>query len=222
MTRLPETEAIAQVEDARRFNTVMGKGAIQREYQALARRVLAMGLLQGGKILDVGTGSGYVAIEIACQLNHRATVVGMDLSQAMLDCALENAAARGVQNETAWKLGDAKAMPFSDGEFDLVVSSGSLHHWEDPTAVFDEIARVLAPGGKFLVRDSKRISTFGAKTLAWAIGMTIPADFRKHYWGSIHSSYTIEELKVLLRRSALPEWAIEEDLLDLMVVRKGN
>jgi ubiquinone/menaquinone biosynthesis C-methylase UbiE len=220
MERKPESEAIAQVESARRFNAVMGKGAVQREYQALARRVLEMGIPQGGKILDVGAGTGYVAIEVAVQLNGRAKVVGMDLSQAMLDCAIENAAARGVQDITDWKLGDAKAMPFQDSEFDLVVSSGSLHHWEDPLAVFNEIARVLKPAGKYLVRDSKRISAFGAKTLAWMIGMTIPADFRKHYWGSIRSSYTIEELKVILRRSALPEWTIAEDILDLMIVKK--
>lgn len=217
MQRIPEQEAIRPLADARRFNQVMGARYIQREYQKLAHDVLAMGVPMGGQVLDVGTGSGYVAIQVAGLLQGKAQVVGLDLSESMLRLAAENAAGRGLAAAITWRVGDARQMPFPGAEFDFVVSSGSLHHWDDPAAVFREIARVLKPGGKCLARDSKRLTQAAPRLLAWAIGLSIPPDFRKHYWGSIQASYTRSELEVILRRSGLQNWRVEEDVMDLMV-----
>ncbi len=217
--RIPEAEVIEQATDARRFNEVMGKGPVQAEYRRMARDVAAR-LPDGGKILDVGTGTGFVTIEIANLLRGKAQVIGLDLSQAMLSLAAENAAARGVSEFVSWRVGDAKNMPFEAGEFDFVVSSGSLHHWDEPRRVFDEIARVLKPGGGCLVRDSKRLLKRRERLFAWLIGLSIPADFRKHYWGSIHSSYTPDELRQLLQTSRLQGWRIAEDVMDIFVAKE--
>jgi ubiquinone/menaquinone biosynthesis C-methylase UbiE len=111
-------------------------------------------------------------------------------------------------------------MPFDDGKFDFVVSSGSLHHWEDPLVVLNEIAQVLKDDGQCIVRDSKRLQQWWPRLFAWAIGMTIPPDFRVHYWNSIKSSYTTAELQSILERSRLMGWRIEEDFMDLMVVKE--
>jgi ubiquinone/menaquinone biosynthesis C-methylase UbiE len=222
MERIPEQEVIQQLKDARRFNQVMGKGLVQREYHQLARNVEAMGVPAGGKILDLGTGTGFVAIEIARLQGSNAQVIGLDLSEAMLTLAAENAAQKAVADRITWRMGDADRMPFADGELDFVVSSGSLHHWEEPLLVFDEIARVLKPDGQCLVRDSKRLTHFGSRLFAWVIGLTIPPDFRKHYWGSIRSSYTSDELRWILQRSRLQGWRIEEDVMDLVVVKENT
>jgi ubiquinone/menaquinone biosynthesis C-methylase UbiE len=222
MARIPEQEVIQQMVDAHRYNQVMGRGLVQGEYRRLARQVAGMGIPPGGNILDLGTGTGFVAVEIAVLLRGQAQVVGLDLSQVMLALAAENAARKGVTAAIAWRTGDAKSMPFGDGEFDFIVSSGSLHHWEDPLAVFDEIARVLRPEGQCIVRDSKRLTQRGARLFAWAIGLTIPADFRKHYWGSIQSSYTPDELRLILQRSRLQGWRIEEDVIDLVVIKENQ
>jgi len=221
MERTPEAEAIEQASDARRFNQVMGKGLVQVEYRRLAREVAAM-LPNGGNILDVGTGTGFVAIEIACLLRDKAHVIGLDLSQAMLSLAAENAAARGVNDFVSWRIGDAKEMPCETGEFDFVTSSGSLHHWDEPRRVFDEIARVIKPGGQCLVRDSKRLLRRRERLFAWLIGLTIPADFRKHYWGSINSSYTPNELCQVLQSSRLQGWEVMEDVMDIVVLKREN
>lgn len=218
MQRIPETEVIAQPTDARRFNEVMGKGPVQAEYRRLARDVAAM-LPKGGKILDVGTGTGFVAVEVARLLREKGQVIGLDMSNAMLNLAAENAAARGVSAFINWRVGDAKNMPFETGEFDFVVSSGSLHHWDEPHRVFDEIARVLKPGGGCMVRDSKRLLKRRERLFAWLIGLSIPADFRKHYWGSIHSSYTRDELRQVLGCSRLQGWRVMEDIMDILVLK---
>ncbi|MBN2004315.1 MAG: class I SAM-dependent methyltransferase, partial [Anaerolineae bacterium] len=79
--------------DARRFNEFMGSNRFrQQEYRELAQRVAGMGIPDGSKVLDVGTGTGFVAIEVAKLLRERSVqVVGLDLSPAMLTLAAENA-----------------------------------------------------------------------------------------------------------------------------------
>jgi ubiquinone/menaquinone biosynthesis C-methylase UbiE len=125
----------------------------------------------------------------------------------------------GLNGALTWREGDAKALPFEDAEFDFVVSSGSLHHWEDPLHVFDEVARVLKDDGRCIIRDSKRLQRWAPRLFAWAIGITIPSDFRVHYWNSIKSSYTTAELESILERSQLTGWRIVEDFMDLMIVK---
>ena len=222
MPRMPEQEAIADVAAVRQYHERMGKGPVQHEYRRLAREAVAMGVPQGAMILDVGTGPGYVAIEIARRLaGQGARVVGLDLSPAMLTVAAENAVRAGVASVVTWKRGDAKQMPFGDGTFDVVVSCGSLHHWGQPLAVFDEMARVLKPSGRCLVHDSKRLERWEGRLVASAIGLLVPRDFRVHYWHSIASSYTAAELRALLERSVAKGWRVQEDLLDLLVTAGG-
>jgi ubiquinone/menaquinone biosynthesis C-methylase UbiE len=198
----------------------MSNRLVQHEYRRLARDVVEMDVPPGGRVLDVGTGPGFVAIEVARLLRGNGReVVGLDLSTAMLTVAAENAGREGLNGALTWREGDAKTMPFEDDEFDIVVSSGSLHHWEDPLQVFDEVARVLKDDGGCIIRDSKRLQRWAPRLFAWAIGMTIPPDFRVHYWNSIKSSYTTAELESILERSQLTGWRIVEDFMDLMIVK---
>lgn len=223
MERMPESEAIAEMTDARRFNEFMGGNRFrQQEYRRLAREAVALGVPPGGKVLDIGTGPGFVAIEVARLLQDTGCqVVGMDLSRAMLALAAENAVKEGLNGVLIWREGNAKAMPFDDGEFNLIVCNDSLHHWEDPLPVFDEIARVLKKDGKYIVHDSKRLQQWTARFVSWLIGLMIPADFRVHYWNSIQSSYTPEELRTVLECSQLQGWHVIENFMGLMVVKGG-
>src|SRR6185295_12549458 len=63
------------------------------------------------------------------------------------------------------EVADVADLPFADGSFDLVVSSFSLHHWDDPDAAVPELARVLRPGGRLYVYDFRR-GPFAALTAA--------------------------------------------------------
>jgi ubiquinone/menaquinone biosynthesis C-methylase UbiE len=224
MERIPESEAIAEQADARRFSEFMGGNRFrQQEYRRLAREAVALGVPPGGKALDVGTGPGFVAIEVARLLQGTGCeVVGIDLSSAMLALAAENAVEEGLNDMLTWREGDAKAMPFGDCDFDLIVCNDSLHHLDDALPVFDEIARVLKEDGKCIVHDSKRLRQWTARLFSRIIGMLIPVDFRVHYWNSIQSSYTPEELQAVLERSRLTGWNIVEDFMDLMVVKGGQ
>ena len=83
---------------------------------------------------------------------------------------------------------------------------------------FNEVARVLKDDGGCIIRDSKRLQRRMPRLFAWTIGMTIPPDFRVHYWNSIKSSYTTAELDSILERSKLTGWRIIKDFMDLMIV----
>ncbi|MGZ4136745.1 MAG: class I SAM-dependent methyltransferase [Actinomycetota bacterium] len=105
----------------------------------------------GGRVLEVGCGPGRLAVPLARQ---GLDVTGLDLDPAMIDRARINAErAFGTDRRLSFVVGDAAALAFPDGSFDLVVSTMSMHHWEDPAAGLREIARVLRPGGRALVWD---------------------------------------------------------------------
>jgi hypothetical protein len=72
-----------------------------------------------------------------------------------------------------------------------------------------------------IIRDSKRLPGTGiAPMLAALIGFTLPADFRIHYWESIRSSYTPAELQSFIERSNLKGSRIQQDLLDMMLIKE--
>jgi ubiquinone/menaquinone biosynthesis C-methylase UbiE len=98
----------------------------------------------GDTVLDIGSGPGDLLVALAAAVP-AARVVGVEPSAAMR----EMAASRGVESVA----GVAEALPFDDASVDLVVSTLSAHHWDDPVAAFAEIARVLRPGGEARIYD---------------------------------------------------------------------
>lgn len=102
-------------------------------------------LTTGANILDVGCGAGIVSNALA---QHSFNVSGIDMSQAAINAASNEAARRDLQCRFA--VGSAYALPFPDGVFDGVVASDVLEHFSDLTLAIREIHRVLKPGGKLV------------------------------------------------------------------------
>jgi len=119
-------------------------------------------------IVDIGSGPGEMVAELRTRLP-QATVVGVEPSVAMRDIS----AGRGVVALD----GRAEALPLDPGSVDLVVSTLSAHHWDDPVAAFGEIGRVLRPGGVARIYDV-RFAGFGldeARGFASAAGLDAAA-----------------------------------------------
>jgi ubiquinone/menaquinone biosynthesis C-methylase UbiE len=95
--------------------------------------------IKSGTIVDLGSGTGYLSIEIAKRAPE-LQVYGIDLSRQMVKIARRHA--QDVEN-VQFEFGDAAALPFEDDSIDFIVSTGSLHHWNKPAKVFDECYRVL-------------------------------------------------------------------------------
>jgi SAM-dependent methyltransferase len=106
----------------------------------------------GGELLEVGSGPGRLAVRLAREAPG-VTLTGVDISDAMVERAVRRAARAGLSERVRFEVGDVAALPLSDGEFDGVVSTLSLHHWSDPAGGLAEIHRVLKPGGDARIYD---------------------------------------------------------------------
>lgn len=100
------------------------------------------------RVLDVGCGTGMLLRELVERLPNVLEIVGVDPSEGMLRVAREDSPGR-----IGFVRADAERLPFDDGHFDLVVSTLSFHHWHAQAAGLNEIARVLAPSGSFVLVD---------------------------------------------------------------------
>ena len=100
-------------------------------------------------ILDVACGPGIVTAALAAKAR---AVVAFDLTPEMLLQARDRCAKAGLTNVT-FEQGNATALPFADNSFDGVVTRLSVHHFDVPQLVLNEMFRVLKPGGKFVLAD---------------------------------------------------------------------
>jgi len=169
--------------------------------------------------IDLGCGPGLLVLELA----RRApgiTVVGVDLSDEMLAQAKERATTAGIAGQVAFHQGDAERIPLPDAAVDLVISTLSLHHWQEPATVLDEIARVLRPGGAFLIFDLRRDLAAPAWLLLWFVTrFVVPEPLRRanEPMGSRNAAYTANEAAALAQASRLRGWRVTQGPLWLMI-----
>jgi SAM-dependent methyltransferase len=122
-------------------------GPDTREEHRIALEMLA--LASGESVLDVACGPGNFARDFALAVDD-GLVVGIDASATMLARAVSETASPNV----AYVRGDACALPFQDGAFNAVCCFAALYLIEEPMRAIDEIARVLAPGGRVALLSS--------------------------------------------------------------------
>src|SRR3954467_7114712 len=96
-------------------------------------------------VLDVATGTAAVALELARQKD--CFVVGIDRSPGMLDEGRRRVALAAPSRKVRLQEGDARELPFEDGQFDALTFTYLLRYVEDPAATLRELTRVLKPGG---------------------------------------------------------------------------
>ena len=113
---------------------------LKKQQKKLAQMITEQ--IKSGTIVDVGSGTGYLAIEIA-KSAPSAKVWGIDLSKKMVEISRRHAG--GLAN-VRFEHGNAVKLPFAENSVEFIVSTGSLHHWKHPIKIFDEFFRVLKNG----------------------------------------------------------------------------
>jgi demethylmenaquinone methyltransferase/2-methoxy-6-polyprenyl-1,4-benzoquinol methylase len=98
------------------------------------------------RVLDVATGTGAVAVELARAVPRR-TVVGVDQSPEMLAVGRERVRRAGLETRIELRAGRAESLPAADGEFDGLTVTYLLRYVDDPAATLGELARAVRPGG---------------------------------------------------------------------------
>lgn len=110
-------------------------------------------LALGESVLDLGCGRGRETIETAVRVGDSGRAVGLDITPAMLDQAKAAATAAGLAN-TSFVHGDIENLPFIDNSFHAVISNCVINHARSKQRVYQEIHRVLRPGGRFVISDA--------------------------------------------------------------------
>src|SRR5688500_7037212 len=145
------TEVIDAVEVDRALKAKHRAMWAMGDYHAVATEIIqslgpilveASGVGPGDRVLDVGAGSGNAAIPAALA---GATVIASDLTPDLLETGRQDAAKVGARLE--WRVADAEALPFGDGEFDAVLSCVGVMFAPHHQAAADELVRVCRPGG---------------------------------------------------------------------------
>jgi SAM-dependent methyltransferase len=133
------TGSVAQIYESLLVPMIFAPCALDMAARAAARRP--------ARVLELAAGTGVVTRALDAILPVRTRIVATDLNQAMLDQAI---AVGGTRERVEWRQADAMALPFADGEFDLVVCQFGVMFFPDKGQAFAEARRVLAPGGSLL------------------------------------------------------------------------
>jgi demethylmenaquinone methyltransferase/2-methoxy-6-polyprenyl-1,4-benzoquinol methylase len=100
---------------------------------------------QRGRVLDVATGTGAMALELA---RYTDSVVGLDLCQEMMRRGQAKTEKKGMEKRVDFIMGDALALPFSDNSFDCALNGFALRNVADINLFLAELRRVVKPGGR--------------------------------------------------------------------------
>ncbi len=145
---------------------LLARFAFGRSEQALRQNMLAFAQLQPGEIvLDVGCGTGSLALEARCLVGERGRVCGIDPGPRQI--ARAQSKAEQARFPIDFQIGVIEHLPFADQTFDVVLSTLMMHHLPGDLkqAGLAEIARVLKPGGRLLILDMKDLADERALTM---------------------------------------------------------
>jgi len=205
--RTLESEVMDTREEAVDYNS-MNHSEVNRRFVDQFINVLQTAELSSeASILDVGTGTALIPIELCGRGEYQVTAI--DLANEMLKVGQQNVAANSLTDRVTLALIDAKQMPYEDDSFDAVMSNSIIHHIPNPRDSMAEMIRVLRPGGLMFVRDLMRPDD--VETLEHIV-QTYAGDENQHqqqmFRDSLHAALTLDEIRNILREFNLPEdWA---------------
>jgi SAM-dependent methyltransferase len=161
---------------------------------------LALASIEPGMtVLDLGSGAGFDAFLARERVGETGQVIGVDMTDDMLELARKNAAARGVTN-VDFRKGFIEKLPVGGNSVDLVISNCVINLSPDKPAVFREIARVLKPGGQFWFSDIVLL-----RPLPPAVAESVAA-----YVGCVAGASQLSEYIALLVDAGLSDVAVPQ------------
>jgi predicted TIM-barrel fold metal-dependent hydrolase/ubiquinone/menaquinone biosynthesis C-methylase UbiE len=154
--------------------------------------------LAQGTVLDLGTGTALIPIEL-CRQQSGLRLVGLDAAREMLALARRNLVQAGLQANIELALADAKQLPYADGSFSAVISNSIVHHIPRPELALAEAVRVARPGGLMFFRDLLRPhSQAELNQLVKQYAGGENAHARKMFADSLHAALSLAEVRQMI------------------------
>src|SRR4030042_1228914 len=180
---------------AKIYSTVVAGSPIMQDFYREVTGEIAS-KVSSGRILDIGTGPGYVPIEVA-RASQNVEIKAIDISSAMVMIARQNAEDAELSQRVQFEYGSAEHIPYGDGYFDLIVSTLSFHHWANRIECLKEIHRVLKIGGEAWIYEIRKDTTREAKKqlkdrYGWFLSFIVL------YLVRLHSSVRLKEFQKIV------------------------
>jgi SAM-dependent methyltransferase len=174
------------------------------------------GIRQGDVVLDLGSGAGIDAFVARRSVGEAGRVIGIDMTEAMIERARVNAAKLGYDN-VEFRLGEIEQLPVEDDTVDVVISNCVLNLVPDKAKAFAETLRVLRPGGHFCVADIIATGPMPEgirRAAALYVGCVAGAMAENDYLATIDEAGFADVRIVERKPIALPDEALREHLSD--------
>ena len=220
--RVPEGESIEDHEEMSMEELNKEFKKRMREYKHFAEFILDdLNLKDYSRVLEIGPGPAWISI-IIVKKNPTIQLTGLEISKDMIRVANQNVKDEKVEDNIKFVNGNAKNMSmFEDQFFDAVITHDSLHHWEEPLQIFNEIARVLKNDGVLCIGDGRRDIGIGAKIIFNLAKLFISKQISYYWKTSIIAGYTPSEVRDMLDQTDLKgRYEIKADLFDIVIHNK--
>jgi ubiquinone/menaquinone biosynthesis C-methylase UbiE len=208
--RIEEPEVMGNHEELEVYNLQAKKYLYPLGHKRIIKALSSSGI-SSGNILDIGSGTGLLCIEIARAFRD-IEVFGIDISTDMSSIAKKAIIDGRFGSRVKFIRSDASCLPFRKNSFEAVVSYVSLHHWKDAASVLNEVKRVLKKDGTAFIYDLRRRE----ENLIFA-PLIRNNYMRNLFVSSLMASYTLEEAELILNRTDFLEWRIGVNTINLEI-----
>lgn len=207
LNRILEPEVMDSEREAQEYNdmdhSVVNQRFVEELFQFVRDQnavgaVGADGEIDLGDVLDLGTGTALIPIEL-CRQDHECRVMAVDLAVSMLELARYNVEAGGMIERITLAQVDAKKMGYDRGAFDVVISNSIIHHIPQPLSCLREMVRVVAEDGLLFIRDLMRPEdTETLEELVVAYTGKESEYSQKLFRDSLHAALSLDEIRELV------------------------
>lgn len=205
MQRVLEPEVMDSLEEAIEYDSM----DFTEVNAAFAQSAATLGPVFGN-VLDAGTGTARIPIALS-QIRPAWKLTCIDLSANMLKVGAQNVEKAGARSQISLELVDAKAMPYPDNYFDMVISNSIIHHLPDPLPFLQEVKRVLKPQGGIFLRDLLRPEKAEIRdNLVNLYAGDCNAHQKQLFSDSLQAAFTLDEVEEMIQNAGLDGLRIYE------------